>query len=53
MCAGLVLLERRPEPLRTAMIAQNRTDPLVLNDGFTSLKPWLAEVVMVKGHFAL
>ncbi len=37
--------------VREAMIAQNRTDPLVLDDKFTSLKPKLAEAV--KDHFAL
>ncbi|MGO3125914.1 MAG: SDR family NAD(P)-dependent oxidoreductase, partial [Advenella sp.] len=37
--------------VREAMIAQNRTDPLVLDDKFTSLKPKLAEAV--KDHFSL
>lgn len=37
--------------VREDMIAQNRTDPLVLDDRFTSLKPKLAEAV--KDHLAL
>lgn len=37
--------------VREAMIAQNRADPLVLDDKFTLLKPQLAEAV--KDHLAL